>query len=400
MKEVLNLGGILIESWIKENDIDTATFDQLQNLSNLPFAFHHIAFMPDGHLGYGMPIGAVLASQNVIVPHAVGADIGCGMSATCLDLQKISKEQLLQIKELIKIEVPVGTSRHAFAQPEKYMPASMDFRTLMESGLVPKEGIVGREFKNAQHQLGTLGGGNHFIEIQKGSDTNIWFMLHSGSRNLGYQIGNHYNKVARELNEFWYSSVPKSHDLAFLPVNSKPGEEYMKEMEYAVYYARLNRAVMQQAVLKCFKKVLGDDLEAIQDYDIAHNYACTEHHFGKNILIHRKGATAAYPEQIGIIPGSQGSNSYIVKGLGNKHSFMSCSHGAGRLMGRNQAKKVLNLEEEQAKLAKIGVLHDMKAEGKLDEAPGAYKDIKSVMADQEDLVEIMVELTPLAVVKG
>ena len=394
MKTVFTGSKIPIKTWLDEDDIEDNVFEQMSNLSNLPFAFHHIAIMPDCHLGYGMPIGGILATKRYVIPHAVGADIGCGMQATKLNIKDIPKEDLIEIVKLVKEQIPVGTNRHKEKTSLFNMPHEIKPNELISSGLIPMYGVIQNEFENARHQLGTLGSNNHFIEIQKGSDNHIWIMIHSGSRNLGYKIAKYYNKLAIKLNEENYSKVEKSWGLAFLALDSQIGKDYIQEMHYAVNYAKANRDLMMRTVIDIF------DVESMNTYDIAHNYVAMEHHFGKNVLIHRKGATRAYKNEIGIIPGSQGTNSYIVEGLGNKDSFMSCSHGAGRLMGRNQAKKNLDLTTEQQKLDSLGVIHNMNSKAKLDEAPGAYKDIKSVMESQSDLVKSIVELTPLATVKG
>jgi len=245
--------------------------------------------------------------------------------------------------------------------------------------------------------LGTLGGGNHFIEIQKGDDGHIWIMIHSGSRNLGFKVANYYNKLAIGLNEKWHTSVPREWELAFLLTDSDEGQAYIKEMQYCVEYALANRRLMMERVIQ---SVANNTNQTGFDemINIAHNYASLEHHYGKDVWVHRKGATLARKGTVGIIPGSQGTASYIVEGLGNKESFESCSHGAGRKMGRKQAQRELNLEEEQAKLK--GILHSVRGIKDLDEASGAYKDIKTVMENQKDLVKILVELKPLAVVKG
>ena len=258
-------------------------------------------------------------------------------------------------------------------------------------------GIVGQQFASARSQIGTLGGGNHFIELQQGDDGRVWVMIHSGSRNLGLKVAKHYNDAAKELNAQWFSAVPKKWDLAFLPTDSSLATFYLHEMRYCVDFALANRQMMIRAVEECLADVVG-----IVDFDdpinIAHNYAAMEHHFGQNVMVHRKGATSAREGEIGIIPGSQGTKSYIVRGLGNAQSFNSCSHGAGRTMGRKQAKRELDLAEQQALLN--GIVHSVRHVDDLDEAPGAYKDIATVMANQTDLVEVVVELTPIGVVKG
>ena len=259
--------------------------------------------------------------------------------------------------------------------------------------------ICSDNYENALRSIGTLGGGNHFIEIQKGSDGYIWIMIHSGSRNLGKQVADHYNKIAIELNKKWYSSVDVKQELAFLPIDSEEGQNYINEMNYCVDFALANRKLMMENIKAIFDKCCSypkyDDM-----INIAHNYATMENHFKENVMVHRKGATLASEKTIGIIPGSQGTKSYIVKGKGNAESFNSCSHGAGRKMGRKEAERTLNLEEEVKKLDDMGVLHAIRGIKDLDEAPGSYKNIDEVMENQKDLVEILVELTPLAVVKG
>lgn len=378
---------IPIKMWL--DDVEESAMEQARNLANLPFAFKHVALMPDCHAGYGMPIGGVLATYNAIIPNAVGVDIGCGMCAVKTSLAEIDRPTLVSIRNSIIDCIPVGFEHQE--KPQKGMPRLSD-------AIVWKAyaSIIGQEYKKAQYQLGTLGGGNHFIEIQKGSDGHIWIMVHSGSRNLGYQVGKHYNDVARNLNQKWYSSVPDKWQLAFLPFDSDEGQTYFAEMNYCVDFALANRQHMLDTIQEIFKAYL--DVYFAEPINIAHNYAAMENHFEKNVLVHRKGATRARQGELGIIPGSQGTASYIVRGLGNPQSFYSCSHGAGRKMGRKQAQRELDLETEKAKLK--GILHSINRTEDLDEASGAYKDIDIVMDNQKDLIEIVVELKPLAVVKG
>jgi tRNA-splicing ligase RtcB len=258
--------------------------------------------------------------------------------------------------------------------------------------------IVRKEYNKALRQCGTLGSGNHFAEIQKGNDDHIWIMIHSGSRNLGKQVADHYDKQAIIINEKYFSSVPKIWELAFLPMDSKEGMLYLKEMSYCVEFALANRKLMMERVMESFNETTGCSFEPI--INIAHNYAKMEHHFGNNVLVHRKGATSAKKGEWGIVPGSQGTSSYIVVGTGNQDSFTSCSHGAGRKMGRKQAERTLNLEEEIKYLDNRGIIHSIRTVGDLDEAAGAHKDIDIVMEEQKDLVEVIVKLEPLAVIKG
>ena len=377
-----------IKMWL--NEIEDGAAEQAKNLANLPFIFKHLVIMPDSHQGYGMPIGGVLATNNVIIPNAVGVDIGCGMCAMKTSLTEIDKNQLSAIVYLIKLCVPVGFHHQKIPQKEWILD-------IEKSDLVHT--VIEEQYQSSLSQIGTLGGGNHFIEIQKGDDGHIWVMIHSGSRNLGKKVADHYNKIAIELNSVWYSGVEKSKELAFLPIQTPEAKAYIKEMNYCVRFALENRKLMIENIRKCFLEVLCDtEFENI--INIAHNYARFEHHFGQNVIVHRKGATSANKGEIGIIPGSMGTKSYIVEGLGNPDSFMSCSHGAGRKMGRKQAQRELNLENEIEIMESQGIIHDIKTIDDLDEAAGAYKDIDVVMGNQKDLVRILVQLKPLAVIKG
>lgn len=378
---------IPIKMWV--SDLEESALKQAGNLANLPFAFKHVALMPDAHCGYGMPIGGVLATQGVVIPNAVGVDIGCGMCAVKTNIEDLDSESLKKIMSGIRSRIPLGFSKHAQAQDESLMP---------ETEHVPE--VIKTHYQNALYQLGSLGGGNHFIEIQYGSDKCIWVMIHSGSRNLGKQVADHYNKLAKNLNSRWHSQVPSNWDLAFLPIESPEAKEYINAMQYCVDFAFANRKLMMERVQEAFKSVLSEPLEFSEIINIAHNYAAWEHHFGKDVIVHRKGATSAREGEIGIIPGSQGTKSYIVEGLGNPQSFHSCSHGAGRKMGRKQAQRELDLQEEINRLDEKGILHAIRGKKDLDEAAGAYKDIHQVMENQKDLVKILVELEPLAVVKG
>lgn len=387
MKKVISTERIPIKLWL--DDLQLGAMKQALNLANLPFAFKHIAIMPDAHEGYGMPIGGVLAADNVVVPNAVGVDIGCGMCAVKTSLKEIDKSDLKRIMGQIRKAVPVGFEHHKSTQEDSLMP---DF------GDIDKMTIVREQYNSARKQIGTLGGGNHFIEIQKGNDGFIWIMVHSGSRNLGKRVAEHYNKIAEKLNELWKSQIDKSQELAFLPIETKEAKQYLDEMNYCVDFALANRKLMTERIKECFSDVIHTDFAPL--INIAHNYAAWEKHFDKSVIIHRKGATSARSGEIGIIPGSQGSKSYIVEGLGNPESFNSCSHGAGRKLGRNQALRELNLEEEIKKMDDMGVIHGIRNKRDLDEAAGAYKDIDEVMNNQSDLVNILVELKPLAVIKG
>lgn len=388
--KIINTEKVVIKSWC--NNPEEGAIEQAKNLANLPFIFRQVCLMPDTHQGYGMPIGGVIATNGVVVPNAVGVDIGCGMCAvkTNLNINNITKAQLKSVMKVIREDVPVGFNHHKEKQEWNGFEHAPD---------IP---IVKSLIESARYQLGTLGSGNHFIEIQQDESGNIWVMIHSGSRNFGYNIAKDYNKKAQELCEIWHSNIPtpKGEDgLAFLPLQSNEGKEYMEAMNYALKFAKANRFRMIAACKNAFKLVF-DDVEFGDIINIHHNYAVIEHHFGKNVVIHRKGATSAKEGELGIIPGSQGTSSYIVEGLGNPNSFNSCSHGAGRVMGRKKAKENLNLDHEIKILDDLGVIHGIRSVEDLDEAPSAYKDINIVMEEQQDLVKIVTKLTPVAVIKG
>jgi len=390
MKKVISTEKLPVKMWL--DDIEDGALKQAKHLANLPFTFKHVAIMPDSHQGYGMPIGGVMATKGVIIPNAVGVDIGCGMCAVKTHLKQIERDDLQPLVDRIKEHVPVGKTWHEKPQKESFMPERKP-----ESDMP----IVCHQFERARYQLGTLGGGNHFIEIQSGDDGYIWIMVHSGSRNIGYKVADNYNEIAVDLNSKWFSQVPKEWQLAFFPMDSQVAKRYRSEMEYCVEFALANREMMIEQIKRAFNDVLGVGFD---NYDklinIAHNYAAMENHFKQNVMVHRKGATQAREGQLGIIPGSQGTKSYIVKGKGNRESFMSCSHGAGRRMGRKQAVRELKLEEEQALLDQQGIIHSIAETKDLDEAPSAYKNIDVVMDNQKDLADIVVELSPLAVIKG
>lgn len=260
----------------------------------------------------------------------------------------------------------------------------------------PDTEIIQRELPSAKKQLATLGGGNHFIEIQIGDDGLVWVMLHSGSRNFGLKTAKFYHEIAINLCNRWRSCIPHK-DLSFLPIEDKAAKDYMDSMNFCLLFAKENRILMMDRICEALTETVGS-FEILNEYDVHHNYAVWENHFGKNVLVHRKGATRAFAGDIGIIPGSMGSSSYIVSGLGNPDSFKTCSHGAGRKMGRKEAKENLDLKEEITKMGNI--IHGMRNTGDLDEAPGAYREISEVMSNQADLTKPVVKLLPLANIKG
>jgi len=393
MTMIVNTDGKLpIKAWVKSQDnIEETALAQAINLANMPYTFSHVALMPDVHMGYGMPIGGVLATDGVVVPNAVGSDIGCGMIAQDFNIPVPSRQVLEYIVELIYKRIPVGFSKHLSPVDTQAMPT--------RTGSL----VVSAEFDNASRQMGTLGSGNHFIELQRDEEDHLWVMIHSGSRNIGKKVSDYYILQAKNLCSEWHHHEAVQADLAFIPTSHDLAIAYLNDMYYCLEFALFNRLMMMNVVEDIIREVLGlkDEFDLytmpINDH---HNYANLEYHFGKNVWVHRKGATSALNGQLGIIPGSQGTPSYIVRGKGNPLSFMSCSHGAGRRMGRKVAKKVLDFEGEKARLDKQDIVHRMLTRDDLDEASGAYKDIDSVMENQTDLVDILYKLSPVAVVKG
>lgn len=375
---------IPIKLWL--DNLEEDALQQAKDLANLPIAFRHIAIMPDSHLGYGMPIGGILATKNAIVPNAVGVDIGCGMCSLRTNLNDIDQDQLKAVLGILRKTIPVGFKHHNEKQDEVWMPK-------MEGNLP----VVAKEYDRGRYQVGTLGGGNHFVEIQKGSDGYVWIMVHSGSRNIGYTVANHYHQAAVEATKKRGDQVPE--DLSYFVKGTEEYENYFNEMNYCIEFALQNRKLMMERVKEAFTEVI-PEVEFSHFINKPHNFAAWEHHFGEDVIVHRKGATRAKKDEWGMIPGSQGTSSYLVLGKGNPKSFHSCSHGAGRVMSRAQARKTLSLKDEVALLKKKGVLHAIRHKKDLDEAPSSYKDIKEVMALQEDLIDIQIELQPLAVMKG
>lgn len=388
-----------IKSWCR--DIDPGALAQAGDLARHPVIFNHVALMPDCHVGYGMPIGGVIAAKDAVIPNAVGVDIGCGMGAvrTSLPASETTSRQLRDVVQRTKALVPCGEGKaHNKANPWDELEADLLARKDRDWYSPHVKNLAGRN-------LGTLGGGNHFIEVQAGDDGRVWLMIHSGSRHLGYVIARFYHDVARKLNRQWHAQLP-SADLAFLPSDSDEGRCYIDDMNLALRYAEENRRrIMEQFMAAVAEVFTGADFET--PVNIHHNYAALENHFGANVWVHRKGATAARAGQTGIIPGSMGTPSYIVEGLGHPDAFMSCSHGAGRVMGRMQASRTLT--PEICDQAMSGIVFDRwnkirrgKEKGNFDlgEAPQAYKDIDAVIASELDLIRPVVKLRPLAVVKG
>ncbi|HEX3047878.1 MAG TPA: RtcB family protein [Bacillota bacterium] len=399
-----------VKVWLKEqSELEPECQGQAMHLANLPFAFKHVALMPDTHTGYGMPIGGVLATDGVIIPNAVGVDIGCGMGfvhtnipASILKTVDTSSGKLArQITGAIMREVPVGFAHHKEAQAcaalDLFQPEHLDDQITAE---------LLEEIEAGYYQVGTLGGGNHFIELQEDEAGHLSIMLHSGSRNFGYKICRYFNQRAKELNRDWFASVLPQWDLAFLPVDSPAGQAYIEWMNLALDFAKENRQLMMERVknlvFNCVKKYAGiTGIEVDLEVNAHHNYAAIENHFGRNVWVHRKGAIRAREEEWGIIPGAMGSYSYIVKGLGNPESFQSCSHGAGRKMGRKEAERQFRYEDVLEDLQRQEITLGTPNRSKItDECRWAYKEIDQVIANESDLVEPVMKVKTVAVIKA
>ena len=389
-----------IKAWVKGVPVEEGARHQLENVAGLPFIHSHLAVMPDVHFGRGATVGSVIPTKGAIIPAAVGVDIGCGMMAigTSLTANDLP-DSLVAIRSEIERKVPVGNGR---AGSHKEAPARAA-TALRNSGLMDRLEAITSKHKRIQRtafakQLGSLGGGNHFIELCLDETDHVWVMLHSGSRGTGNVIGTYFIQEAREALEkrvLGYH-VP-DRDLAFLVEGEELFADYIDAVGWAQDYARLNREVMMDRVLIAMREMLPPFTLAKQAVNCHHNYVEREHHFGADVWVTRKGAVRAGEGELGIIPGSMGAKSFIVRGKGNPDSFCSCSHGAGRAMSRSEAKRRFTLEDHIAATAAVECRKDA---GVIDETPMAYKDIDAVMAAQSDLVEVVHTLRQVVCVKG
>jgi tRNA-splicing ligase RtcB len=384
-------GRVPIKSWAP--DLEGSALEQAVNLSNLPFALQHIALMPDAHTGYGMPIGGVLFADRTVVPYAIGVDIGCGVALieTDLTVETLSASELRATLERIAAGVPVGTR----SQPHAVDRAAAE----AEIGIERPASVKEAWFAKAVNSLGTLGSGNHFLELQRDEAGRVYVMLHSGSRSLGKTICDEYHKRALALNTAWHSALPH-RELAYLPVGSDDHDGYWKAMQFALRFAVVNRSRMLDVVEAALvENTKVGQIERV--VDVHHNYAAWENHFGKNGIVHRKGAVRARAGEIVLIPGSMGTASYVGEGLGNAESFETCQHGAGRAMSRTAARKSKTSDDVYAEMERLGVvLLSGEPATVAEEASFAYKDIETVMAASASLVRPTKRLTPLGVVKG
>jgi tRNA-splicing ligase RtcB len=384
---------------IYTDDVDHQALTQLTNIAQLPFIHSHVAAMPDVHVGIGATVGAVIPTKGAIIPAAVGVDIGCGMNAVRLSLKASQlPDNLRPLRAAIETAVPVGFAMHA---DKPGVPASA-VRAL-DGGL---DRIIGKHpgiLKMQKHveriwaqQLGTLGGGNHFIELCLDENQDLWVMLHSGSRGIGNIIGRYFIDLARKDMGKHLASLP-DRDLAYLKEGAEHFDDYVEAVRWAQDYAMTNRREMMRLILDALGRQMTPFTLTKEAINCHHNYVAVERHFGEELYVTRKGAIRAGEGDLGIIPGSMGAKSYIVRGKGEPESFCSCSHGAGRRMSRGKAKKAFDPQDLIAQTAGVECRKDA---GVLDEIPGAYKDIDEVMANQADLVEVVHTLKQVVCVKG
>ncbi len=396
VKQALTGGRVPVKIWT--DDVDEKSKEQLRNIASLPFVHHHVAAMPDVHLGIGATIGSVIATHKAIIPAAVGVDIGCGMVAARLSItaNDLDEKSLKKVFDQISRDVPVGRGQHA------------DDRVLIEAVRPFEPGLKSLTHRHPQllkafgkfskwaNQMGTLGGGNHFIEVCLDESHQVWVMLHSGSRGIGNAMADYFIKLARQDMEKWMIHLP-DRDLAYFPEGSEHFDDYVEAVHWAQDYAMQNRQSMLDLVLGALHRHLPPFRVTFEVVNCHHNYVAQEHHYRANVWVTRKGAIRARQGDLGIVPGSMGARSYIVRGKGNPESFCSSAHGAGRRMSRTAAEQ--QFTEHDLIRQTEGVIC-RKDKGVIDEIPGAYKDIDVVMENQSDLTEIVHTLKQLVCVKG
>ncbi|MBI2785181.1 MAG: RtcB family protein [Legionella longbeachae] len=389
-----------VKAWTKYVDFADNAQEQVAKIASLPFIFKYVAVMPDVHLGKGATVGSVIPTKSAIIPAAVGVDIGCGMIAVRTNLFAHQlPDNLLKLRLAIEKAIPVGFNKwndHTvpdLSQTNWQRVLKNDFQLLLQRHPALRR-------KNQTHevfQLGTLGGGNHFIEVCLDEHQQVWFMLHSGSRGIGNSIGQYFIELAKMDMGQLLGTLPDK-DLAYFSQGTKHFEDYFFAVNWAQKYALINREVMMKTLTTTVEKILGHSIEIDRHVvNCHHNYVAQERHFGQLIYVTRKGAVSAKKDELGIIPGSMGAQSFIVRGLGNKESFHSCSHGAGRIMSRHQAKKLISLTEHKEATRHVECRKDKAI---LDESPKAYKPIEQVMQSQQDLVNIEFTLRQIICVKG
>ncbi len=376
-----------VRLWTRANEVEPVALEQLRHIAALPWVFHHVAAMPDVHYGKGATVGSVIAMKGAVAPAAVGVDIGCGMGAVETNLRAADlPDSLRKVRLDIEAAVPVGFAGHN--EPLDFAPA----RELWEeyTGLTPE---VGKLFGKARSQLGSLGGGNHFFELCLGGDDRVWIMLHSGSRNIGKELAEIHIARARKLA---HNRDLPDKDLGVFLAGTAEMADYRRDLFWAQRYARCNRELIAELALGVLRRHF-PNLETGRAVYCHHNYVAEEVHYGEEVLVTRKGAIRAGLGELGIIPGSMGTRSYIVRGLGCAEAFESASHGAGRRMSRGEAKRRFSVKDLVRQTEGIECRKDS---GVIDEIPSAYKAIEQVMADQSELVEVVAELRQVLCVKG
>jgi tRNA-splicing ligase RtcB (3'-phosphate/5'-hydroxy nucleic acid ligase) len=402
--EVFNAGSSVVKAWTQGVVVEDEARAQLLRIASLPFVHKWVAAMPDVHVGIGATVGSVVPTYGAVIPAAVGVDIGCGMMAVRTSLAaRDLPDSLRAVRDAIEKAVPHGRSDNGGANDRGAwhdLPAAVSERwsTLSEryAAIVEKHPKIGRGVER-QH-LGTLGTGNHFIEVCLDEEDRVWFMLHSGSRGVGNRIGSYFIERAREEMKRWFVHLP-DENLAYLPEGTEGFDDYVRAVSWAQDFARTNRELMMHAVVDAVRAsgavpAFDARLEAVNCH---HNYVEREHHYGKNVWVTRKGAVRAREGELGIIPGSMGARSYIVRGRGEPESFCSCSHGAGRAMTRTKARQVFSLEDHARATEGIECRKDADV---IDETPGAYKPIDAVMNAQRALVDVVYTLRQVVCVKG
>lgn len=401
MPHIVKTDHLPVGLWTDPESVDQRTMDQLRNIARLPWVFKHVAAMPDVHLGKGATVGSVIAMKEAVSPAAVGVDIGCGMGAfrTNLTLSDLP-DSLKELRKAIEKVVPVGKGSHkeaVMARPGLYLEDSHRIRVeknLAAAKHISKEVLGSQQMQKIQNQCGTLGSGNHFIELVHDDLERVWLFLHSGSRNTGKMLADHHIGIARKLA---HNEELPDPDLAVFLAGTREMQAYERDLRWAQEYAFCNRITMAALVFRALQSGFFADLSLEETILCHHNYVEREYHYGQELYVTRKGAISARKGQPGLIPGSMGTRSYIVRGLGNPESFQSASHGAGRKMSRNQARRSFDLKDLMKQTEGVECRKDG---GVLDEIPGAYKDIDEVMANQKDLVEIVHPLKQLICVKG
>jgi len=397
-------GGVPIKSWTRGVPVDDKAREQLARAAKMPFIFKHIAAMPDVHVGIGATVGSVIPTKGAVIPAAVGVDIGCGMMAARTSLMAHDLPDNLEgIRSAIERAVPHGRTsgrggrgdKGAWGDPQAHIVEAWSTLAARFKRITDKYPRL--EKTNNLVHLGTLGTGNHFIELCLDQEARVWVMLHSGSRGVGNAIGTFFIELAKQDMRKWHINLP-DEDLAYFPEGTDHFDDYVQAVGWAQDFAALNRRVMMANVIAALRLQIAKPFDAeMEAVNCHHNYVQRENHFGENVLVTRKGAVRAAKGVMGIIPGSMGAKSFIVRGLGNAESFDSCSHGAGRVMSRTEAKKLVSLDEHIADTMGVECRKD---EGVIDETPRAYKPIEAVMAAQADLVEIVHTLKQVVCVKG